>query len=137
MTGVDELEWFSDSAVMKLEPGGSTGLHTHFDNEGPHEEVYWVLEGDARVVTEYRDARLRRFDCAFFPTGNPHGIENAGTDTLWVAVCGARGGIESEFDLADLEISERPGQVEEYERVMAARKQRGLPLPPNVEVLDA
>jgi oxalate decarboxylase/phosphoglucose isomerase-like protein (cupin superfamily) len=83
MTTFDPLEWFSDSAVMKLEPGGYTGLHTHFENEGPHEEVYWVMEGDARVVTEYRDARLNRFDCAFFPTGNPHAIGNIGTDTLW------------------------------------------------------
>ena len=134
MTNFDALEWISDSSVMKLEPGGYTSLHTHFDNEGPHEEIYWVMQGDARLVTEYRDVQMRRFDCAFFPTGNPHAIGNAGTDTLWVAAWGARGGVEGDFDVADLEISERPGQVEEYERAMAARKQRGLSLPPNVEV---
>lgn len=137
MGNLDDLEWLSDTSIMKLEPGGYTGLHTHFENEGPHEEVYWVMEGDARVETEYRDTRLGQFDCAFFPTGNPHGIGNVGTDTLWVAVWGARGGIEGEFDVADLEIPDRPGQIEEYERVMAARKQRGLPVPPHVQVNDA
>lgn len=137
MSNFDELEWISDSSVMKLEPGGYTSLHTHFDNEGPHEEIYWVIAGEARLVTEYRDERMRRFDCAFFPTGNPHAIGNVGSDTLWVAAWGARGGAEGEFDPSDLEISERPGQTEEYERVMAARKHRGLPLPPNVEVDDA
>ena len=134
MTNFDDLEWISDSSVMKLEPGGYTSLHTHFDNEGPHEEIYWVMAGDARLVTEYRDVRMGRFDCAFFPTGNPHAVGNAGTDTLWVAAWGARGGVDGDFDVADLEISERPGQVAEYERVMAARKRRGLSLPPHVEV---
>ncbi|UTF55752.1 cupin domain-containing protein [Natronosalvus rutilus] len=137
MTNFDVLEWISDSSVMKLEPGGYTSLHTHFDNEGPHEELYWVMAGEARLVTEYRDERLCRFDSAFFPTGNPHAIGNVGTDTLWVGAWGARGGIEGEFDVSDLEISDRPGQTQEYERVMAARKHRGLSLPPNVEVDDA
>jgi len=120
--------------VMKLEPGGYTSLHTHFDNEGPHEEIYWVMAGEARLLTEYRDVRMRQFDCALFPTGNPHAIGNVGTNTLWIGGWGARGGIEGEYELSDLEISDRPGQTEEYERVMAARKRRGLPLPPNVEV---
>ena len=134
MGQLDELRWMSDTSIMKLEPGGYTGLHTHFENEGPHEEIYWVMEGNARVETEYRDTRIEQFDCAFFPTGNAHGIGNVGTDTLWVAVWGARGGIEGEFDLADLEIPERPGQTEEFERVMAARKQRGLPIPPHIRI---
>ncbi|WP_418286451.1 cupin domain-containing protein [Halorubrum sp. DTA46] len=136
MSNFDELDRISDSSVMKLEPGEYTSLHTHFDNEGPHEEIYWVMEGEARLVTEYRDERMSRFDCAFFPTGNSHAIGNVGLDTLWVGAWGARGGVKGEFDLSDLEISERPGQTEEYERVMAARKKRGLPLPPNVEVDD-
>ncbi|UTF55742.1 cupin domain-containing protein [Natronosalvus rutilus] len=129
ITTTEDLEWFSDSVVMRLDPGTYTSLHTHFDNEGPHEEVYWVMAGEARLVTEYRDERLRRFDCAFFPTNNPHSIGNVGTDTLWVGAWGARGGREAEFELDDLEVSERPGQAEEYERVMAARKERGLSTP--------
>jgi hypothetical protein len=60
--------------------------------------------------------------------------DTTGTNTLWIGGWGARGGIEGEYELSDLEISDRPGQTEEYERVMAARKRRGLPLPPNVEV---
>ncbi|MFC7318923.1 cupin domain-containing protein [Halomarina halobia] len=131
-----ELEWFSDSTVMKLDPGMYASTHTHFENEGPHEEIYWVMAGKARLITEYRDARLRRFDCAFFPTGNPHGIGNVGTETLWIGAWGARGGIEGDFDIANLDVADRPGQIEEYERVMAARKQRGLPLPPNADILD-
>jgi mannose-6-phosphate isomerase-like protein (cupin superfamily) len=134
ITTTEGLEWFSDSVVMRLEPGAYTSIHTHFENEGPHEEIYWVVDGTARLLTEYRDTTLERFDCAFFPTNNPHGIGNVGTDTLWVAAWGARGGVEGEFDLDDLEVSERPGQVDEYERVMAARKKRGLPLPPSVTV---
>ena len=129
MTNFDELEWISDSSVMKLEPGGYTSLHTHFDNEGPHEEIYWVMAGEARLLTEYRDVRMHQFDCALFPTNNPHSLGNVGTDTMWVAAWGARGGRESDFDLSDLEVSERPGQTEEYERVMAARKERGLSTP--------
>ena len=134
VTTTPELTWFSDSVVLKLEPGEYTSLHTHFENEGPHEEIYWVVEGKGRLLTEYRDETLRKFDCAFFPTGNPHSVGNVGTDTLWIAAWGARGGVEGEFDLGDLEVAERPGQAEEYERVMAARKKRGLPLPHGVEV---
>jgi len=114
---------------MRMEPGGYTSLHTHFDNEGPHEEIYWVMAGEARLLTEYRDVRMHQFDCALFPTNNPHSLGNVGTDTMWVAAWGARGGRESDFDLSDLEVSERPGQTEEYERVMAARKERGLSTP--------
>jgi mannose-6-phosphate isomerase-like protein (cupin superfamily) len=136
MMTFDELKWVSDSSVMKLEPGEYTSLHTHFNNEGPHEEIYWIMAGNARVMTEYRDVQLSRFDCAFFPTNNAHAIGNVGTDTLWVGAWGSRGGVEGEFDIANLEISKRPGQVEEYERVMAARKQRGLSLPPEVNVVN-
>jgi mannose-6-phosphate isomerase-like protein (cupin superfamily) len=132
-----ELDWLSDSTVMKLDPGMYASIHTHFDNEGPHEELYWVMKGDARLMTEYKDTTLNRFDCAFFPTGNPHGIGNVGTDTLWIGAWGARGGIEGGFDIANLDVADRPGQLEEYERVMAARKKRGLPLPPGVEVVES
>lgn len=134
VTTIGDLERFSDSVVVKLEPGDYISLHTHFENEGPHEEIYWIVEGEARLLTEYRDETLTQFDCAFFPTGNPHSVGNVGTDTLWIAAWGARGGIDGEFDLGDLEVSERPGQAEEYERVMAARKKRGLPLPHGVTV---
>jgi len=129
ITTTGDLKWFSDCVVMRMEPGGYTSLHTHFDNEGPHEEIYWVMAGEARLLTEYRDVRMHQFDCALFPTNNPHSLGNVGTDTMWVAAWGARGGRESDFDLSDLEVSERPGQTEEYERVMAARKERGLSTP--------
>ncbi|MFC7156888.1 cupin domain-containing protein [Halomarina halobia] len=134
VTTVSDVTWFSDSVVMRLDPGAYTSLHTHFENEGPHEEIYWVVDGRARLLTEYRDTTLETFDCAFFPTGNPHGVGNVGTDTLWIVAWGARGGRKGEFTLEDLEVSERPGQVAEYERVLAARKKRGLSLPPWVSV---
>lgn len=134
VTTVSDLNWFSDSVVMRMEPGTYTSVHTHFENEGPHEEIYWVVDGTARLLTEYRDTTLETFDCAFFPTNNPHGIGNVGSDTLWVAAWGARGGIKGDFGLRDLEVSERPGQTEEYKRVMAARKKRGLNLPSWVSV---
>jgi len=131
-----DLAWFSDSVVMRMEPGTYTSLHTHFDNEGPHEEIYWVMQGDARLVTEYRDVQMSRFDCALFPTNNPHSIGNVGSETMWVAAWGARGGRDAEFELDDLEVSERPGQTAEYERVMAARRKRGLSTPPWVSFDD-
>jgi oxalate decarboxylase/phosphoglucose isomerase-like protein (cupin superfamily) len=134
ITTTDNLGWFSDSVVMRIPPGTYASLHAHFGNEGPHEEVYWVVEGQARLITEYRDVQMSRFDCAFFPTNNVHSIGNVGTDTLWIGAWGARGGRDAEFELDDLEVSERPRQVEEYERVMTARKQRGLSTPPWVSV---
>ncbi len=129
-----DSEWISQGVVVRLDPGVFIGFHSHMENEGPVEELYWVLNGRARLQTEYRDETLEQFDCAYFPTGCAHTVGNVGSERVWVAAWLSKGGQTGEFDIDELETSERPGLEEEFERVMAARKKRGLPLPPDVEV---
>lgn len=129
-----ESQWVSQCVVVRLDPGVFIGFHAHMENEGPVEELYWVLNGSARLQTEYRDTALEQFDCAYFPTGCTHTVGNVSSERVWVAAWLSKGGQDGEFDIDDLETSERPGLAEEFERVMAARKKRGLPLPPDVEV---
>jgi oxalate decarboxylase/phosphoglucose isomerase-like protein (cupin superfamily) len=129
-----DSNWISQSVVIRLDPGSYIGFHGHFENEGPTEEIYWVLNGEARLQTEYRDVTMRQFDCAFFPTGCMHTVGNTGTERVWMAAWVSKGGKEGEFDIDELETSERPRIREEFRRAMAARKQRGLPLPPDIEV---
>ncbi|MFB6108573.1 MAG: cupin domain-containing protein [Haloplanus sp.] len=129
-----DSQWFSQCTLIRLDPGAFVGFHAHFENEGPAEEIYWVLNGKARLQTEYRDTTLHQFDCAFFPTGCMHTMGNVGTERVWVAAWLSKGGRAGEFDIEELETSERPQIREQFERVMAARKKRGLSLPPNVDV---
>ncbi|WP_255197649.1 cupin domain-containing protein [Halorarius litoreus] len=134
ITSFEHSEWITQNSLLSLEPGEYVSMHAHFDNEGPYEENYWIIDGKARLQTEYWDTTLHKHDCAFFTTGVPHGLGNCGTDTLWFAAWSSKGGHTSDFDIDDVETSERPGLKEEYRRVMAARKKRGLPLPPHVDV---
>lgn len=129
-----DSNWIAQAVVVRLDPGAYIGFHGHFENEGPAEEIYWVLNGTAKLQTEYRDTTLEQFDCAFFPTGCMHTVGNVGTERVWLAAWLSKGGQEGDFDISDLETSERPRINEEFRRVMAARKRRGLPLPPNVTV---
>jgi len=134
ITSFGQSRWITQNSLLCLDPGEYVSMHAHFENEGPYEENYWIIDGKARLQTEYWDTTLEKFDCAFFPTGVPHALGNAGTEPLWFAAWSSKGGKGSEFEIDDLETSERPGLEEEYRRVMAARKKRGLPLPPHVEV---
>lgn len=134
ISSFDRSKWITQNSLLSLEPGEFVSMHAHFENEGPYEENYWIIDGKARVQTEYWDTTLERFDCAFFSTGVPHALGNVGDDTLWFAAWSSKGGKTADFEIDDVETSERPGLEEEYKRVMAARKKRGLPLPPHVEV---
>jgi len=129
-----QSRWISQAMVVRLDPGTFIGFHGHFENEGPAEEIYWVLNGEAKLETEYRDVKLGEYDCAFFPTGCMHAVGNVGSERVWMAGWFSKGGKEGEFDIDDLETSERPRIQDEFQRVMAARKKRGLSLPPNVDV---
>jgi mannose-6-phosphate isomerase-like protein (cupin superfamily) len=129
-----DSNWIEQNTIVRLDPGTYIGFHAHFENEGPAEEIYWVLGGKIRLETEYRDMTLHEFDCAYFPTGCMHTMGNVGTERAWISGWYAKGGHEGEFNMDDLETSERPGMREEFERVMAARKERGLPLPPHLNV---
>jgi mannose-6-phosphate isomerase-like protein (cupin superfamily) len=134
ITSFDDFQWITQNSLLKLEPGEYVSMHAHFENEGPYEENYWIIEGQARLQTEYWDTTLHKHDCAFFGTGVPHGLGNNGTETLWFCAWSSKGGQTSDFDIDDVETSERPGLEEEYKRVMAARKKRGLPVHPHVDV---
>lgn len=130
-----ESRWFYAGVMLRLEPGEYLDFHSHRENEGPYEEIYWVASGRAHLQTEYWDDTLDQFDCAFFPTGCAHNFGNAGTEPLWFEAWISHGGDEPSDVVPDhLEPVERPGAVEEYERILAARKHRGLSLPPNVSV---
>jgi oxalate decarboxylase/phosphoglucose isomerase-like protein (cupin superfamily) len=131
---VEAGDWFPQNAIQRLEPGEYVSMHAHFENEGPYEENYWVLDGRARLQTEYWDATLEKFDCAFFPTGCAHNFGNAGTEPMWFVAWVSRGGVGADFEINEVETGDRPGLEEDYRRVMAARKQRGLPVHPHVEV---
>jgi len=131
----DQTDWFHIGAVIKLEPGEYVDFHTHTEAvEGPYEEFYWVLDGRARLRSEYWDTTLERFDCAYFPTGTAHQLGNAGTDTLWFGAWVSLGGNEMTVDIEGMDPEERPGYLEEYRRIMAARAERGLSVPGRVSV---
>lgn len=131
-----ESEWFYAGDLLRLDPGQYIDFHSHRENEGPYEELFWVIEGTAHLQTEFWDTTLNRFDCAHFPTGSAHNFGNAGDEPLWFDAWVSHGGEAPEFNVHDLGLEpvERPGAIEEYHRIMAARKKRGLPLPPDVEV---
>jgi oxalate decarboxylase/phosphoglucose isomerase-like protein (cupin superfamily) len=100
------------------------------DKEGPYECWYIVLEGVGEVRTEFGDYRLEKFDAAFMPPGASHQMRNAGTTPVWWATLSSRGGYPLVVDTYGVSCSEqRPGYMEEYERIMAERKRRGLPTP--------
>lgn len=130
-----ESKWFYAGVMLRLDPGEYLDFHTHRENEGPYEELYWVIDGKAHLQTEYWDTTLSQFDCAFFPTGCAHNFGNAGTEPLWFEAWMSHGGDAPSDVVPDhMEPVERPGAVEEYKRIMAVRKERGLPLPPHVSV---
>lgn len=134
----DEADFFSHNTVVKMEPGEFLTFHSHFEGEGPYEELYWIIDGKFRLQTEYWDTTLEQFDHVFCPTGCAHSVGNVGTETAWFAAFSTQGGVERDaaaqgvFD--EVEPGERPTVVEEYKRIMAARKKRGLSIPSNVTV---
>ena len=70
-------------AKSVLPPGSSVGIHKH---EGDC-EVYYILEGKAKVHDNGTDVVVGPGDVNFCPDGCTHGIENIGTSDLsYIAV---------------------------------------------------
>lgn len=124
----DVSQWFTALCIGQLLPGQSEGFHAHLEEyEGPYECWYLVLQGQGQLRTEFGDHDLEKFDAAFMPTGSSHQMRNPGTDTLWYASFSTRGGHELKVDTYGISCSEeRPGYAEEFERIMQARRERGL-----------
>ena len=126
---VSELSrWFSMMCISCLMPGECNGFHSHMeDTEGPYESWYMVLKGEAQLRTEYRDTTLREFDAAFMPPNASHQFRNISTAPCWWMTISSRGGQPLKVDTYSLECSEaRPGYMEEYNRIIGARRSRGL-----------
>ena len=124
----DISQWFTAACVSVLQPGEQNGLHSHQEEvEGPYESWYFVLKGRAQLRTEHYDVELEEFDAAFMPAGSSHQFRNIGTEPMWWMTLSSRGGQPMKVDTYSLECSEdRPGYLEEYNRIVAARKARGL-----------
>lgn len=137
-TGFAAAKYFSHNTIVKMEPGEHLVFHSHFENEGPYEEVYWIMEGEFTLRTEYWDTHLDQFDFAYLPTGCAHSVGNVGTDTAWFVAYSTQGGTDRDaneqgvFDV--VEPKDRESVVEEYKRIVAARKKRGLSIPSYVDV---
>ena len=121
--------WFTSLGVSCLQPGESEAFHSHLEEvEGPHENWYFVFEGQGQVRTEYGDYRLGKFDAVFVPTGAVHQMRNAGTARLWYGAGSSSGGHSRRAYAYGVPCSEaRPGYQEEYDRIVRARESRGLP----------
>lgn len=133
-----DADWFHGGSLLKLEPGERVAFHSHLpETEGPFEDAYWVFDEGGELRTEYWDEPLGAYDAVHFPPGAAHQIRNAGTETLWFGSWTSVGGRDGAFGLdpaTGFAPEDRPGYVDEYDRIMAARKERGLPLPPGVAV---
>jgi mannose-6-phosphate isomerase-like protein (cupin superfamily) len=127
----DLSKWFSMMCISVLQPGEAGGFHSHMDEtEGPYECWYLVMKGEGQLRTEYFDTPLHTYDAAFMPTGASHQFRNVSQEPVWWMTLSTRGGAPRKVDTYALECSEdRPGYMEEYNRIMAARTARGLPTP--------
>lgn len=126
-----ESKWFTAFCVGLLQPGEAEGFHSHLpEHEGPYECWYVVFSGRGELRTEYGDYPMEQFDAAFMPASSSHQMRNAGTEPLWWGTLSSRGGHPLQVDTYGISCSEdRPGYAEEYGRIMAARRDRGLPTP--------
>lgn len=127
----DVSKWFHTACISVLQPGESCGFHSHLDTtEGPYECWYFTLRGRGQLRTEYFDTDLPEFSCAFMPTNASHQYRNNSLEPVWWLTLSTRGGQPMKVDTYQYECSEaRPGYMEEYERIMEARRSRGLPTP--------
>lgn len=127
----DKSDWFNMFCLSCLQPGQSEGFHSHLSqHEGPYECWYLVYDGKGQVRTEFADYNVEKFDAMFIPTDASHQMRNNSTEPLWYATLSSRGGHPLKVDTYLLECSEdRPGYMEEYERIMEVRRKNGLPTP--------
>src|SRR5262245_19959470 len=66
------------TTLAVIQPGGEQRLHSHRP-----ELVYFILEGRGLMTVGSETQRVGPGDCIFIPSGQPHGLKNDGTVTLW------------------------------------------------------
>ncbi len=74
-------------AEARLPPGGSTTPHRHVKTE----EIYYILEGQARMQVDQEIATVAPGDAIAIPPGAVHQITNAGSTPLKFLCCCAPG----------------------------------------------
>jgi mannose-6-phosphate isomerase-like protein (cupin superfamily) len=128
----DESQWFHSACISCIAPGGSSTFHSHMERfEGPYETFYINLSGTAFVRNEYEDFL---FDAppggVYVPADASHQIINNGEDFLWYLTISSRGDTPLRVNTYDMPSGvDRPGYLEEYNRIIAARAANGLPTP--------
>ncbi len=130
---VDESsDWFHSACVSCVAPGGASTFHTHMERyEGPYETWYIVLAGSALIRSEFGDELFEEAPSGVFvPADASHQIINSGEDPLWYYTVSSCGDEPLALDTYSIPSGvERPGYLEEYNRIVAARAARGLQVP--------
>ena len=125
-------KWYHSACVSSLPPGGASTFHTHMEPyEGPYETFYIVLQGTALIRNEYEDFVFEGGPSGVYvPADASHQIINSGDGQLWYLTISSRGGVPLKVDVYNMPSgAERPGYLEEFNRIMAMRQENGLPLP--------
>ena len=125
-------KWYHSACVSSLPPGGASTFHTHMEPyEGPYETFYIVLQGTALIRNEYEDFVFEGGPSGVYvPADASHQIINSGEGQLWYLTLSSRGGVPLKLDVYNMPSgAERPGYLEEFNRIMAMRQENGLPLP--------
>src|SRR5262245_3262866 len=65
------------TTLAVLQPGGVQRLHRH-----PPEQVYFILEGQGLMTVGDETQRVGPGDCIFIPSGQTHGLQNDGKETV-------------------------------------------------------
>jgi mannose-6-phosphate isomerase-like protein (cupin superfamily) len=129
----DQSRWFHSACVSCIAPGGSSTFHSHMERfEGPYETFYIALKGTALIRGEYQDYLFEGTAPAgvYVPANGAHQIINNGEDLLWYLTISSRGNTPLLVDVYNMPSgADRPGYLDEYNRIIAARRARGLQLP--------
>jgi mannose-6-phosphate isomerase-like protein (cupin superfamily) len=130
---VDDIsQWYHSACIACIAPGGSSTFHTHMERyEGPYETFYIAMKGTALVRSEFGDTVFDdRPSGVFVPADASHQIINAGEDLLWYYTLSSRGDSPLTLDTYNIPSGvDRPGYLEEFNRIIAARAARGLIVP--------
>ena len=69
-----EMESLISFWLMTVGPGGYNKLHKHSNEE----QIYYILEGEGRMVAEDKEFTAKAGDVGYFPKGVQHGFYNDG-----------------------------------------------------------
>ena len=128
----DYSKWYHSACISCIAPGGASTFHTHMEEyEGPYETFYIVLNGTALIRNEYEDRVFVGGPAGVYvPADASHQIINAGEGLLWYLTLSSRGGNPLTLDVYNTPSgTDRPGYLEEYNRIIRQRGINGLPVP--------